>query len=501
MRQRLNDAIDALGEGFVLFDADDRLVMCNQHYKDFYAAGASLLVPGTSFEAIIRDSLARGQPPEAMGREEAWLVDRMAGHRSSGYAHEQTLLGGRVVRVTEHRTLLGETIAVHSNITDLKQAELRLLNVIEGAQVGTWDWVASTGELRINERWAGMLGYAREELTPMGYERWATMLHPEDAPGTEELVQRCLTAGMETYEAEYRLRHKAGHWLWVMNSGRVFRRSTDGTAEIMAGVQMDISERQELHAQLETSHRQMNEDLAAAAVLQLQGMPKDSVLGALRLSSYFRPSRILSGDTFDFVPGADGRITVFQVDVAGHGAAAGLVSIAAHAVVKQAIQQSRPTDSLAGLVAAINREWSPHLTYFTMLIARIDTKAQTCTFVQAGHPPPMILNPDHGVRVPGNGGLPVGVLLDATYDEETVTFGPKDRLILISDGVYEAANPAGEQYSEERFLAFLNVRKDKPTRVLLDEFDKDLREWRGSETLEDDATIVVIEGAARDAVV
>jgi len=617
-RQRLNDAIDALGEGFVLFDADDRLVMCNRRYKEFYAENAPSLVPGTSFENILRDALTRRQPLEAKGREEAWLFDRMSGHRTGEIVHEQSLIDGRVLRVTTHRTLRGESIAVYSDITDLKQAEQRLLNVIKGAQVGTWEWTLETGvnaindrwaemlgynrgelepvtirtfrallhpdnlqnidqpfelifsgqsnrfeqEFRmrhkqghwvwilsrgsvtqynsdgavealagvhsditeikqaeqrllnviegaqvgtwewgvttnthyVNEKWAAMLGYSRAELDPIAYKTWQGLIHPEDLSGVEEKMQLCMVAGFDTFETEYRLRHKAGHWLWVMDRARVISRGADGAPEFIAGVLIDISDRTELHAQLKESHRKMNEDMQAAAAIQLLQMPKDNVVGALQLSSFFRPSRLLSGDTFDFVPDADGCATVFQIDVEGHGAAAGFVSVAAHIAVKQAIQQSRPTESLARLVADVNRQWSPHLNYFTMLIARIDPKRRRCTFVQAGHPPLIFLNSDKGVRVPGNGGLPIGVLEDATYEEETVTFGPKDRLILITDGVYEAANPAGTLYSEARFLTFLNGRSHKSTRVLLDEFDEALREWRGSETLEDDAMIVVIEG-------
>lgn len=243
-RQRMTDAISSLDDGFVLFDADDRLVICNARYKQFYREREALLVPGSRFEDIVRDYLASTPPAGAMGREEAWLAERLAAHRSgSGLVGEQKLLDGRIVRISEWRTSTGEIIALHSDITSLKAAEQRLLDVIDGSQFGTWEWNVTTGVQRVNERWATMLGYSHAAFDPMAYEMWERMVHADDVEVVNQKIETCLTGREDTYEAEYRLRHKAGHWLWVMDRGRVIsRRAEDGTAEFMAGVQIDISE-------------------------------------------------------------------------------------------------------------------------------------------------------------------------------------------------------------------------------------------------------------------
>ncbi|NEY92141.1 PAS domain S-box protein [Tabrizicola oligotrophica] len=240
-RQRMTEAIESLDDGLILFDADDRMVIANGRYREFYAVGDQPLNPGIRFEDIVRGSLARGQPPEAVGREEAWLAERMAAHQSGGIIGEQTLRDGRIVRICERRTPAGELVALYSDITEMKAAEQRLLDVIEGSQFGTWEWHISTGVQQINEQWATMLGYTYDELQPMSYEIWERMLHPDDAASVNDKIERCMTAGVDTYEAEYRLRHKAGHWMWVMDRGRVISRRADGAAEFIVGVQIDLS--------------------------------------------------------------------------------------------------------------------------------------------------------------------------------------------------------------------------------------------------------------------
>ncbi|NKX43766.1 ATP-binding protein [Roseicyclus persicicus] len=121
----LREAVDALDDGFAVYDADDRLVMCNDTYKALYAASADAMQPGTRFEDILRHGLASGQYTDALGREEAWLAERLAAHADPRGATEQHLQDGRWVRVVERRTPSGNTVGFRVDITELKQALAR----------------------------------------------------------------------------------------------------------------------------------------------------------------------------------------------------------------------------------------------------------------------------------------------------------------------------------------------------------------------------------------
>jgi class 3 adenylate cyclase/HAMP domain-containing protein len=126
-RGRLVFAIESISEGFVLFDADDRLVLSNSKYRDMLVPGVEEIVsPGVSFETIVRHAAERGDPEDAAGRIGAWVAERMAEHRAPGRPQLQQRSDGRWVLVSEHKTEDGGTVAVYSDITELKQREEEL---------------------------------------------------------------------------------------------------------------------------------------------------------------------------------------------------------------------------------------------------------------------------------------------------------------------------------------------------------------------------------------
>ena len=119
---QLAEAIEALEDGFALYDKDDRLIACNQRYKDMYQVSADAMVIGRKFEDILRYGLKNNQYLDAVGREEEWLVERLKLHKSYGTPTEQKLIDGRWLRVIERRTPSGNTVGFRVDITSLKEA-------------------------------------------------------------------------------------------------------------------------------------------------------------------------------------------------------------------------------------------------------------------------------------------------------------------------------------------------------------------------------------------
>ena len=118
----LRGAIDTIDEAFVLYDPDDRLVFCNDKYRAIYHASREVIVPGASFESILRWGLQHGQYRAALGREEAWLAERLAQHRSGNTMLTQQLDNGRVLRILERRMPDGHLVGFRIDITDLVRA-------------------------------------------------------------------------------------------------------------------------------------------------------------------------------------------------------------------------------------------------------------------------------------------------------------------------------------------------------------------------------------------
>lgn len=125
---QLRAAIEALPDGFVMFDADDRIAFFNKTYRDMYGESADLIFQGASYELGLREGGRRGQYPEALGREQAWIADRLRQHRDPGGPLEQRTAGGRWIRILERRVPGGGTVGLRIDITEQKERELALLH-------------------------------------------------------------------------------------------------------------------------------------------------------------------------------------------------------------------------------------------------------------------------------------------------------------------------------------------------------------------------------------
>ena len=124
--QRLTDAIESITEGFSLYDAQDRLIVCNSAYGELLYPGLGTPAPGTPYEMVIRNAAEQGLVEDAKGRVDEWIGERLARHRQPGNPHVQRRADGRWVHINERKTAEGGTVAVYTNITEIKRAEEEL---------------------------------------------------------------------------------------------------------------------------------------------------------------------------------------------------------------------------------------------------------------------------------------------------------------------------------------------------------------------------------------
>jgi diguanylate cyclase (GGDEF)-like protein/PAS domain S-box-containing protein len=163
---RLVDAFEAIPEGLALFDSDDRYVVWNRRYADLYRD--SRIEAGMRFEDVLRDGLARGQYPDAVGREEEWLAERMRLHREHRASHEQRLSDGRWLRVEERQTADGGSIGIRIDITELKHREEGIRLLFETNPVPMWVYDRKTLRfLAVNDAACQHYGYPRERFLNM----------------------------------------------------------------------------------------------------------------------------------------------------------------------------------------------------------------------------------------------------------------------------------------------------------------------------------------------
>lgn len=183
----------------------------------------------------------------------------------------------------------GEVVSFQGTIRDntnwistqkkLRRSRENLDQAFTGTGAGLWDWNLKTNTIEINNRWADIIGYKKADLEPLTIEGWEELSHPADLAASNKLILKHFAGDLYHYQAEIRMKHKLGHWIWVLNQGRVVERDHDRSPLRMVGTTQDITERvkireeiQEYADQLEALHtvtKSLSSTLSLSELLDL----------------------------------------------------------------------------------------------------------------------------------------------------------------------------------------------------------------------------------------
>jgi CheY-like chemotaxis protein len=199
-RDRLRDALETIPEGVVFLDAEGRYILWNQRYAEIYHRSADLFRAGARLADTLSEGVRRGDYPDAIGHEEAWLATRMEQlAAATGARHEQQVTDGRWLLIEDRRTSEGGTIGLRVDITEMKrqtQALAQALAHAEAANRAKAEFLADMShELRTPLN--GVMGLAHAlEATPLSPDQAALVA---DIRASADLLQR-LVAGLLDYE-------------------------------------------------------------------------------------------------------------------------------------------------------------------------------------------------------------------------------------------------------------------------------------------------------------
>ncbi|HVA14119.1 MAG TPA: PAS-domain containing protein, partial [Stellaceae bacterium] len=248
----LRGAIDSIAEGFVICDADDRFVMCNEAYRRMYTANADAMVPGTKYEDIMRSALRTGRYPDAVGREEEWLAAWMRKHREGGEPEEKQLADGRWVLVSERRMPDGGIAGLRIDITALKavHASLRESQVM----LSRAQRLSSTGSVIRNLKsnvaeWSDemyrIFGVARESFIP-STEAFLSHIHSDDRARVAAAIQAG-NDGVSTAPMQFQIIRPDGTMRWVYRDAEVWA-DPAGAPTVLLTTYKDITDQRTAEA-------------------------------------------------------------------------------------------------------------------------------------------------------------------------------------------------------------------------------------------------------------
>ncbi|MDB5702813.1 MAG: hypothetical protein JWL66_3012 [Sphingomonadales bacterium] len=249
-QNRLYSAINALPEGIVLLDAEGRYILWNNKYAEIYHRSADLFQPGARLEDTLKVGVARGDYPDAIGREEEWLRDRLGLLSNPGVRHEQWLSDGRCIMIEERQTSDGGTVGLRVDITDMKRREesVRLLFESNPVPMFLYD---SVGCVLVSANAAAALhfGYDAAQLPGLPAKNLFTPDDWHDA-------RRALSGGLPHSDHIWRQVHRDGRELESI----LFTRQLDfdGRPSVLVSI-FDVTERR--RAEAKVAHMARHDEL------------------------------------------------------------------------------------------------------------------------------------------------------------------------------------------------------------------------------------------------
>ena len=237
--------------------------------------------------AQIRQDVATHLRSGAETWEQSYRLRRASGEYAWHYDFTRATRGqdGEVVRL---RGYLFDQSRIKELELQLARERQSLLNVLWGTGIGTWEWNVQSGETHFNERWAEIVGYTLEELAPLSFATWVRLVHPDDFACANEALRRHFDGEVDHYECEVRMRHRDGHWVWVLTRGRLISRSGDGGPLWIAGTHLEITERKQAEARLQLAANVFTHAMEGITITDRDGRIVDVNRAFTRITGYRR---------------------------------------------------------------------------------------------------------------------------------------------------------------------------------------------------------------------
>jgi len=272
---------------------------------------------------------------------------------------------------------------------------------------------------------------------------------------------------------------------------REFTRDDLNLLTVMANVAAIRIEHARLN-EIEAHERAMAKELDQAAKIQQGLLPSSPPkIPGLDIGAKATACRGVGGDYYDFLNFPDGKVGMLVGDVAGKGMPAALLMSSLQARVHVVFDES---DDIAKRVARLNKNTCgscPDNRFITFFIGAVDPIKGDVIYSNAGHNPPLIVRANGVCETLGNGGVMLGILPMAQFQQGVAQLEKGDVLVLFSDGVTEAADPEDQEFGEERLAQLVAALRDRPASFIAEEIHREVAVFTQGAPPADDITVVV----------
>ncbi len=238
----------------------------------------------------------------------------------------------------------------------------------------------------------------------------------------------------------------------------------------------------------------MQQEVGLAAKIQRDLLPRSNPgLHGYDIFARTIAAQSIGGDYFDFIPMSDGRMALCLGDVSGKGLPASLLMANLQATLRgQTLVSQQPSECILRSNKLLFESTSPE-KFATLFYGVIDIKHHSVNYSNAGHDWPFLISKEGSIQRLKTGGLMIGLIEQAAYQDEEVPIQLGDVLVIQSDGVSEAMNSGNEQFGEERLQKLLLDNKDRTAEEIIDITIKEVRKHAGAHPQSDDITMMVVK--------
>jgi sigma-B regulation protein RsbU (phosphoserine phosphatase) len=239
--------------------------------------------------------------------------------------------------------------------------------------------------------------------------------------------------------------------------------------------------------------RRLEEELQLARSIQLGLLPRKlPTPDGWSLFGTSFPSRFVSGDHYQVVEREGGEILMMTSDVSGKGMAAALLTASLEALSAVPIEAGLPVEDLCRRVSKLLFQRTPPAKYATSFVATVELANGHLRFTNAGHNPGLVVRAGGEIERLGSTGVPLGMLPEAPYGAKELDLAPGDLLVVYTDGIVEAYDPADEEFGLERLEEVCRAHRTLPLGELSNTIDRELEKFVRGVPYPDDRTLVLL---------